>query len=258
MYPEIADFDLLKVLNHGTIPSHYNSTHPKKSLTAYVEDYLTEEIRQEGLVRSLPAFSRFLDSVGYSNSQMINYKNIAQECGVDAKTVREYYQILSDTLVGYFLPPYRKKRKRILIMATPKFYLFDVGVANILSKSNVEELKGNVAGQMLEQYIFMELMAFRGLNELDSELFYWRTTSGLEVYFIVVNGDKTVAIEVKISRNVGSSDFKGLLGFAEEHPESKNIVVCLAPRARKITINKREILILPVEEFLQKLWNREI
>lgn len=258
VYPEIEDFNLLRVLNYGTIPSHYNSSHPKKSLKAYVEDYLTEEVKQEGLVHSLPAFSKFLDSIGYSNGQMINYANIASACAVNAKTVREYYQILADTLLGYFLPPYHKKMRRALITATPKFYLFDVGVANVLSKSHIAEIKGSMAGQMLEQYIFTEIMAFKGLNDLDYDTFYWRTTSGLEVDFILVSGGTTVAIEVKVASDVNSADLKGLLGFAEEHPESKNVVVCMAPRARKTTIRGREVLILPVEDFLKRLWNREI
>lgn len=257
VYPEITDFDLLKVLNNGTIPSHYCSENPRKSLKSYVEDYLTEEIKQEALVRNLPAFSRFLESVGYSNGQMVNYTNIARECGVDAKTIKEYYQVLIDTLLGYFLLPYRKQMKRELITATPKFYLFDVGIGNILSKRTIAEIKGNAAGQTLEHYILTEIMAYRGLNDLDFNVSYWRTHTGLEVDFII-SSTSTIAIEVKVCNDIKKSDIKGLIAFAEEHPESKNIVVCSVPRAKVKVYDKIEILILPITNFLSKLWNNEI
>ncbi len=257
VYPEITDFDLLKVLNYGSIPSHYDSKNPKKSLKSYVGDYLTEEIKQEGLVRSFPAFARFLDSVGYSNGQMINYTNIARECGVDMKTVKEYYQILFDTLLGYFLLPYRKQMKRELITAVPKFYLFDVGVGNILARRSIEEIKGDLAGRMLEHYILTELIAYKGLNDLDFDLSYWRTKTGLEVDFII-SDSSIVAIEVKVSNEIKKNDLRGLIAFAQEHPESKNIVVCSTPRARVKIYEGIEVHILPIMSFLKKLWNKEI
>lgn len=253
VYPEISDFDLLKVLNYGTIPSHYCSTDPRRSLKAYVEDYLDEEVKHEGLVRNLPAFAKFLDSMGYSNGQLTNYVNIARECGVDTKTVKEYYQILEDTLLGYFLMPYRKQKKRVLLSSMAKFYLFDVGVANMLSKSHIEEVKGSVAGGMLEHYVLTELMAYRGLKDLDMDITYWRTRTGLEVDFIV-SGREMVAIEVKVSEVVEKGDIKGLLAFAEEHPESKRVVVCMGKRARLRVFDGVEVLFLPVEEFLKDLW----
>lgn len=241
-------------------PLTYESGNPRKSLKSYVEDYLTQEIKDEGLVRNLPAFSRFLDSVGFSNGQMINYTNIALDCGIDGKTVKEYYQILFDTFLGYFLFPFRKQTKRKLITATPKFYLFDVGVANILSKRSIEELKGDYAGQMLPQYILTEIIAYKGLNDLDFDLSYWRTKTGLEVDFIISgsSGASMIAIEVKISKDVKKNEIKGLLAFAEEHPGCKNIVVCGTPRARVKTYGEVQVLMLPIESFLKQLWDKEI
>lgn len=188
---------------------------------------------------------------------MISYTNIARDCGVDTKTVKEYYQILSDTLLGYFLTPFRKQKKRELISATPKFYLFDVGVANSLSKRNIEEIKGDIAGQILEHYILTEIIAFKGLNDLHFDLSYWRTKTNLEVNFIM-SGPSIIAFEVKVSTEIKKSDIKGLLAFAEEHPSSKNILICSTPRPRIKTYGDTQILILPITDFLKQLWNKEI
>ena len=99
---EIGDIDLLRALNHGLIPLHYLQQREdcKKSLEAYVQDYLREEVFAEGLTRNIPAFSRFFDAFGYSHGEITNYANIARDCGIDAKTVKEYYQILIDTLLA--------------------------------------------------------------------------------------------------------------------------------------------------------------
>lgn len=257
VYPEITDFDLLKVFNRGTIPSHYATPHIKKSLKAYVEDYLTQEIKAEGLVRNLPAFARFLDSVGFSCGEMVNYTNISRECGVDVKTVKEYYQILIDTLLGYYVWPYRKKVGRQIISSTPKFYLFDVGVSTYLSQNlPISVLKGENAGKALEQYIYQELIAYKTLYDLDFKITYWRTKTKLEVDFILGKGD--VAIEIKISNKVRSVELKGLKAFAEEHSPKQLYVVSLEPNPRKIQLGENSVLILPVKDFLKKLWDKEI
>ena len=139
---ELGRVDLLRVLNRGMIPSHYLSDGYRKSLDAYVRDYLSEEVFAEGLTRNVAAFARFFEAVGYSHGQLTNYTNIARDCGVDAKTVREYYQILSDTLLGRMVPPYRKRQDRRVLSRTPKFYLFDVGVAGALVKRRIAEPRG--------------------------------------------------------------------------------------------------------------------
>ncbi|OJW54007.1 MAG: AAA family ATPase [Alphaproteobacteria bacterium 41-28] len=256
VFPEIDNFDLLKVFNHGTIPSHYNSTNIKKSLQAYVEDYLNEEIKAEGLVRNLPAFTRFFDNMGFSHGEPTNYTNIARECGVNAKTVKEYYQILVDTLLGYLVLPYQKKVKRDIILSIPKFYLFDVGVANFIAKRKIEILKDINAGKALEHYILTELVAYRGLNDLDYEISYWRTKTGLEVDFIL--GKAAVAIEVKISDRIQKSDLKGLVAFAQEHKTKNLYLVCQERRPRKIVSEGIDIFVLPTLEFLKSLWGGKI
>jgi predicted AAA+ superfamily ATPase len=256
VYKEVPGFDLLRALNHGLLPSHYLSEQPERMLRSYLSDYLIEEIQTEGLVRNLPSFARFMDLVGYTNGQMLNFANIARDCAVDAKTVKEYYQILHDTLVGYFVFPFHKKIKRDLIQSTPKFYLFDVGVTNYLQHRKINLLRGDEAGQSFEHFIFMELIAFFGLNEMDVPIHYWRSKSGLEVDFIFNHGE--VAIEVKISNAPDISDLKGLRAYCEDYQPKHAIVVCLAPRKRIVaTIGKTAIEVLPWEEFLDNLWDKK-
>jgi predicted AAA+ superfamily ATPase len=256
---EIPEFDLLTALSHGLIPTHYLSKEQylNHHLQAYVDIYLTEEIRNEGLTRNLASFARFLDIVGISNGEMINASNIARDCGVSRSTVQDYYQILVDTLLGDFLYPFRDKIKRDLITSTPKFYLFDVGVANYLAKQRVTELQGSVAGQSFEHFIFMELLAYRGITRQSFDITYWRTKMGLEVDFIL--GNATVAVEVKISEQVHLQDLKGLVAFCEEHPATKAIVISQDKRPRQLQVNENlTISILPWAVFLEQLWTQMI
>ncbi len=254
IYPEVPAIDLLRVFKHGLLPSHYLSEYPDKMLKAYTTDYLVEEIQAEGLVRNLPKFAKFMELVGYTNGQMLNYSNIARDVGVDAKTIKEYYQILVDTLIGYQIEPFHKKIKRDLIQATPKFYLFDVGVANYLQHRHIQTLKGDEAGQSFEHYICMELMAYLGLQEIDHPLNYWRSKSGLEVDFILNRGK--MAVEVKISANVALSDIPGLVAFVEDYQPTYAFVVCTTERKRLLTtIGKTNIIALPWSLFLTELWN---
>src|SRR4030043_2268016 len=131
---ELKNLDLLRALNHGMIPIHHLEDSPEKSLKAYTQDYLKEEVLAEGLTRNVPAFSRFFDAMAYSHGELTNYSNIARDCGVDSKTVREYYQILVDTLMGRFVEPFKRRQDRQIISKAAKFYLFDVGVAGGVNK----------------------------------------------------------------------------------------------------------------------------
>lgn len=169
-------------------------------MKAYINDYLKEEIKAEGLVRNLPSFIRFFDSIPYCHGEIINFSNIARDCGVDSKTVKEYFQILIDTLIAYFIYPHSSKKGRETLISAPKFYLFDVGVANFLSKKEIKDLAGENAGRALEHFILMELIAYRGIADKDFDVNYWRTKSGLEVDFILEKGK--IAIEVKIKKEV--------------------------------------------------------
>ncbi len=160
-WAEIPDFSLIHALQHGMLPRHYLSDHTSlpDNFQSYLDLYLTEEIRNEGLVRNLAGFARFLDIAGICNGEMLNFNNIARDCGIDRTTVQRYFQILEDTLLGYYVYPFTKKVKRDLITITPKFYLFDVGIANFLGGQTLTRLSGYVAEKSFAQFIFMELSA---------------------------------------------------------------------------------------------------
>ena len=249
---EIPGFNLLRALNNGLIPSHYLQENARKSLRAYVQDYLKEEIIAEGLTRNIPAFTRFTDILGFCNGEMMNFSNIARDTGVDAKTVREYFNILSDTMIGRLIGPFSRKGDRNIINKTPKFYLFDVGLAQYLSKVHVEEERGPVFGRAFEHFIFMELCAYNAYSEADCTISYWRTSNGYEVDFVL--GPGQIAIEVKSTAGVSASDFKGLIRFTDDYSPSRAIVVSNERARRKIG----PIEIIPWREFLDELWAGKI
>lgn len=250
--PELGEIDLLRALNHGLIPLHYLREDHRKSLRAYVTDYLKEEVFDEGLTRNVPAFSRFFDAMGYSHGELTNYSNIARDCGVDSKTVKEYYQILVDTLLGHFVTPFKKRQGRQAIGRASKFYLFDVGVAGTLIKRRIAETRGELFGRALEHFIFMELAAYRSHSELDYEINFWRTKTGLEVDYVLGGGE--IAIEVKGTSRVDSRDLRGLSAFADEFFPKKAMVVCSEEKERVVG----PIRIVPWRTFLKKLWDGSV
>ncbi|MDE0513927.1 MAG: AAA family ATPase [Gammaproteobacteria bacterium] len=253
VFPEIKQFDLLRALNQGLIPSHYlQQHHYQRSLRAYVQDYLKEEVFNEGLVRNVPAFSRFFEAMGYSHGGLINYANIARDCGIDAKTVKEYFQILADTLLGTFVPPYKKRQNRRVITKASKFYLFDVGIAGHLCQRKITEARGEQFGKALEHFVFMELNAHRSYLDLHYGISFWRTKSGLEVDFIL--GDGEIAIEVKGASRVDNTDMRSLRAYMNEFKPRLGIVVSNEKYERQVG----DITILPWQIFLKKLWAGEL
>lgn len=247
------EFDLDRMLNHGYLPRIYGATRPKRMLDAYVADYLKEEIAAEGLVRSLPSFSDFLDAAALSDAELVNFSSIARECGVSSNTTKSYFQILEDTLIGRWLPAYRKRPKRRVI-GSPKFYFHDVGVVNRLARRG-ELLSGSeIYGKAFENWVFHELSAFVSYREFDGALSYWRVASGIEVDFVL--GNMQLAIEAKSSARITRDHLKGLRSLVEDHPHvGRRVVVCREPRARKTDDG---IEILPATTFVRRLWNGEL
>lgn len=250
--PELKNWDLLTILNRGLIPSHYLDEKYTRSLKAYSQDYLKEEIFAEGIIRKIPSFSRFYDAMGYTQGEMVNYSNIARDCGVDSKTVREYYQILVDTLMGRMIEPFKKRQNRQVITKAPKFYLFDVGVAGSITRRTIAEERGTLFGKAFEHFILMEMMAYNSYQEVDFDIHYWRTKSGLEIDFILGNGE--VAIEVKGSSRVDKRDLYPLTEFLKEFPSTKTFIVCNEKTERIV----EHIRIIPYRQFLQDLWESKI
>ena len=253
-WPEIPNFDLLRGLNHGLVPTHYNAAKPGRALSGYVDDYLKEEVFDEGLTRNVAAFARFFDALAFSHGELLNFASVGRDCGVDSKTVREYFQILVDTLLGVFVEPFARRGSRAIISQAPKFYLFDVGVAGHMAGRRLQRAAGAEFGRALEHFVLMELLAYRSYRELDLPVRFWRTKSGLECDF-VLGQDGAVGIEVKGTDNVRSRDLKGLTAYAEEHRPRLAVVVCNEPVPRRTAAG---IDLLPWREFLERLWDGRI
>ena len=243
------DFDLDRLLNHGYLPRTFEAERPNRLLDAYVADYLKEEIAAEGLVRNLPAFSGFLDAAALSDGELINYSNIGTDCGATGPTAKSYFEILEDTLLGRWLPAYRKRPKRRVTTA-PKFYLSDVGVVNRLARRG-RLFRGAVEyGRAFENWVFHELSTYLDYGEDGDQLSYWRLSGGTEVDFVV--GDMRLAVEAKASGRVVNRHLKGLRSLKQDHPAvPKRILVCLEPRARRTDDG---IDILPAATFVERLW----
>jgi hypothetical protein len=252
-YPELPEFDLLKIFNYGLLPEHYlASSNPVRNLEGYIVDYIIPEVQWEGRIRNLGSFSRFLEAMAFSNGEILNYANIARECHVNLKTVQGYTELMCDMLLGYIIRPYTPKTSRQLIVSSPKFYFFDPSIPPYLLQKEIKMLKGSDAGHAFEHYIFLELKAYQELNKKRYDIAYWRTKSGLEVDFIIGKGE--AAIEVKMGTPVQKKDLKGILEFTKEHRPAHSIVVSLEENKRVIKAEDQKITIYPVEEFLSDLW----
>lgn len=241
---------VLERLNRGNLPAILDSPRYVEDLKAYVGTYLREEIQAEGLTRSVPNFSRFLDVAGLTNGEQINFTAVGSDSGLAPSTVREHYGILEDTLVGHQLPAYRKTIKRKPV-ATAKFFFFDVGVANALRRVRVIEEGSDAYGRALEHLVFLELRSFLDYHRRDDDLSYWRSHSQLEVDFVV--GDR-IAVEVKGAARVSPRDYRGIAALGEELNLARKIVVCREPHRRR----DGEVEVLPVVEFLRDLWEGRI
>ena len=243
-------FDLERILNHGYLPRIYESDRPAERLDAYVSDYLREEIAAEGLVRNLPSFSDFLDAASLSDGCIVNCTNIARDCGVSNKTVKGYFQILEDTLIGSWLPAYRKRLKRRLVVS-PKFYFADVGVVNSLARRGQLRPGSELFGKAFENWVYHELRSYLAYSRPNSTLAYWRLQSGTEVDFVI--GDIELAVEAKARSRIHSGHLKGLRVLAEEQPRvTQRVVVCLDRRPWRTDDG---IEILPALEFAERLWS---
>jgi predicted AAA+ superfamily ATPase len=248
---EVDRLDLDHVMVSGLLPPHVLSPDPIEDLRAYIGDYLKEEIAAEALTSNIPAFAEFLRVAANTSSELLNCTNVARECGVSAKVVRGYFEILEDTYLGFRLAPWTKVKDRRLILAE-KFYLFDVGVANFLAGRRPREGSAEF-GKAFEHFILMELKAYQAYRDPDLPIAFWRTASGFEVDFVL--GRMAVAIEVKGSARVHDGDLRGLRALAAEHRLRRAIVVSLERERRTVAPG---IEILPWRQFLDELWSGKI
>lgn len=237
---------LNNILVFGSLPGIV--TLPKSEqedfLKSYALIYLDEEIRAESLSRKIGAFSRFLELAAQESGTSPNYTKLSNEAGISVQTIKNYFQLLSDTLVIEMVEPFlRNARKRIL--ATPKYYFFDLGVRNALARWPLSEDTANAQkGVLFEHFVMLEIIRrVRALHK-NYKVNYWRTSGGAEVDCVIDFGGEVIPIEIKSSSNVGIGELKGLKNFLEEYSEIAKIGYVITTGERKEKLAKN-IVALP-------------
>ena len=246
---ELGDsFDLAKAVRFGLLPSLYDpckNVPPDEYLQGYVQTYLKEEVIQEGLTRNLGSFSRFLEAASFSQGQLLNITEVARECQIKRKLAESYFDILEDLLIGVYLQPFQKRARR-RITQHPKFFLFDTGLFRAVRPTGPLDVPAEIDGAGLETLVLQHLRAIITWRNSDGAISYWRTSTGLEVDFVVYAADAFAAIEVKRKRNIASRDLNGMRAFGDEYPEAAKII--LYGGDHKETING--IQLIPVAQAL--------
>ena len=238
-----ADFSLPRALIHGQLPSVYTQPDPERYLASYVENYLRQEVIEEGRARNLAAFGRFLESASFSQAAPLNVAEVARDVGVDRKTASAYFDLLEDLLIASRVPVFTRRAKRRMTVH-PKFYLFDAGVYRAIRPSGPVDRPEEIDGAALETLVFHELRAAIAYRSLKLELFFWRTAAGAEVDFVAYGGDGLYAIEVKRSRTVRHADLRGLRQFKSDYPMARCLLLFGGDRREY----RDGIELLPVEE----------
>ena len=248
------EFKLDVALRFGTLPKIYLAASEKNKqalLKGYVETYLKEEVQQEALTRNIPSFARFLELAAFENGNILNFSNLSREVGVDAKTLKGYFQVLEDTLLGFWLFPYARSHRERLVKH-PKFYFFDTGVCRALRGELANELVlgSSPYGYAFEHWILCEARRTLDYGNRSVNLYFYATNNGTEVDLILEwPHHKTWAIEIKSSSQPNLTDLKGLKSFISDHKVDRVICACNTPR-RYVT---QGIEFLPWHEFISGL-----
>lgn len=250
-FSEIQQFNLDKFLTIGGLPRIYLSDDPYLELNSYVTTYLEQEIKIEANIRNLSPFNRFLKVAALTSSELINYANIASDSGVPASTVREYYSVLEDSLIGSTLEPWIESKKRKAIQ-TAKFYFFDPGICNYISGIKHVERNTNIWGKNFELFILMELKAYISYKQKRKNICFWRSVNKQEVDFII---DDKIAIEVKSTNKTTQKHFSGLKALDDEKIIEKFYLISEDPINR--LVDKRYHA-MHWKDFLNKLWADKI
>ena len=248
---EIPGFDLLKYLNRGGLPKVQLSKFPEEDLKAYTRLYIHEQVKAEALTRNIENFVRFMDVLALSNGREINYQNLASDAGVPPRTIENYISVLKDTLMGFELSPYLATKTRKAITRS-KFYFFDIGVVNDMTKRTPISAGNPAFGDAFEHFIVMETRAFMGLTGKNAPLHFWRTKNGFEVDLVIGN---ELAIEIKAAKQVGPKHLRGLKALKEEGLIKNYAVVSLDPVTRDMGPGIKAIF---WEDFLQMLWESRL
>ena len=257
------DFDLSRALDWGLLPFvQHDPSHAADILAAYMNTHLKEEVREEGLVRRVPPFVRFLAIAGQLNGQVVNGQNIAREASVARSTVDSYFSILIDTLLGHFLPSWRAGLK-VREAAHPKFYWFDPGVARAAAGWLRDPADSSWQGIALETLVFHELRVYNEVSGKHRPITYYRTPAGVEVDFIIETSRRSsttpphiVAIEVKRADKWSRSWGKSLRSLAALPGIKTDRLIVVYNGKRSYRFDAIDVM--PVELFFKVLYQGEI
>lgn len=236
------DFSVERALSRGMLPMAQQEDY-EKYLHTYVQTYLEQEILHEGLTRNLSAFSRFMEAASLSQGQVLNISNVAREAAIERSVVAGYFEVLKDLLIGYSLPPFTKKAKRRLI-SHPKFYFFDPGVYRAIRPMGPYDMPGELGGISLETLIHQQLNAVNDLLQLGYKMYYFRTSAGVEVDFVLYGKNGIKAIEVKATERFQDNMLDSLKKFRADYPISN----CFLLYGGKQKMYVDGITVLPVQE----------
>jgi predicted AAA+ superfamily ATPase len=248
-----STFVLSDALRFGTLPSlvlESDTTEKIQLLQSYVETYLKEEVQQEAITRNIPAFARFLELAAFENGNLLNFNNIARDVGVGSKTIKDYFQILEDTLIGFFLLPYTRSHRDKLVKH-PKFYFFDPGVVSALKSTLSSELIPGTPpyGHAFEHWCILEIQRLLAYRNKEARIHFFKTNDGTEIDLIIEMNNEVWAIEIKSSSHPTGSDLRGLKSFVKDH--KPNFAICLCQTPRPFVIDKIEVL--PWIDFFDRL-----
>lgn len=231
-------FELDPALRWGTLPKIFSlqeNAEKDEFLRSYTDTYLKEEILSERVIRKLPPFRRFLEAAAQCNGKIINYANIARDVGVDDKTVKEYFFVLEDTMIGFFLEPFQNSfRKRL--SEKPKFYFFDPGVVRSLSRRLSVPLipKTSAYGEAFEHFILLEFIRLGNYFQPDYRFSFIRTQGDVEVDLVIERpGKPLLCVEIKSSDAISEMDIGSFSRITKDLPNCKAIVLSQDPYMKK-------------------------
>src|SRR3990167_1750692 len=253
MHPLIASeigesFNIEKALISGLLPKSYLHSDSKDFLMSYIGTYLREEILQEGLVRNIGNFSRFMEVASFSQGNQLNLSAIAQECAISRKIVTGYFEILEDLLIAVQIPCFTKRAQRKLTQH-PKFYYFDTGVYQQIRPKGPLDTPEEIGGAAFETLFLQHLRAVIDYERLDLKIYFWRTTTGIEIDFIVYGENGLFAFELKSKRQIRNKDLSALKLFKKDYPIARCFLIYAGDHAEQ----RGDIQVLPIRDALFQL-----
>lgn len=254
MYPFVAqelgkDFSLEKSIQYGLLPTAIISEFPEKYLETYVQSYLREEVLQEGLTRNISAFSRFLETASFSQGSIVNHSEIAREVGIDRQVINNYFNILDDLLLSYHIPPFTRRAKRRLISHHSKFYFFDLGIYRTLRPMGPLDTIAEAEGAALETLFLQSTKALNDYLNLKYQIYFWKTSSGQEVDFVLYGPNGLHAFEIKRTAQISDKSLYGLKAFKKDYPEAKLHLIYMGNRHEY----QDDIKVIPMKNVLESL-----